>query len=100
MSNMKETFRGLATINHVSFQLLIPILIGVGLGIWLDGQFGWSPWATLIGTVLGIAAAFRNLYVWSVQQIRESRNSERTQRAIRELGLQRNQQEEDDGGNE
>ena len=32
---------------------------GVGLGVfvgwWLDGRYGWSPWGTVIGSMLGLA---------------------------------------------
>ena len=98
LSNQREAFRGLALMSQLSLQLLIPILIGVAGGIWLDGISGWSPWCVLIGTIIGIAAAFRNLYVWSVRQIHRSENSERTQKAIRELGLGNKQAKEKSGG--
>lgn len=89
MSNMKDAFRGLAVMSQLSLQLLIPILIGTAGGIWLDSRFGGSPWCTVIGVIIGIAASFRNFYVWSVRQIHKSRNSERSQRALRELGLKK-----------
>ena len=89
-------------LSQLSLQLLIPILIGVGGGIWLDQLCNGSPWCVLIGTIMGIAAAFRNLYVWSVRQIHRSEKSERTQKAIRELGLGSSVQEKEKirGGNE
>ena len=102
MSNMKEAFRGLATMSQLSMQLLIPVLIGTFGGIWLDSRFGGSPWCTVIGVIIGIAAAFRNLYVWSIRQIHKSRQSERAQRAVRELGMHREQTQKEElrGGNE
>lgn len=94
LSNMKEAFRGLAAMGHLSLQLLIPILIGAGGGIWLDNRFGFSPWCVIIGVIIGITAAFRNLYVWSVQQVHRSANSERSIRAMHESGMRKKEQPE------
>ncbi len=37
----------------------IEIAGGVGLGIlvgyWLDGRYGWSPWGVVIGAIVGLA---------------------------------------------
>ena len=48
----------------VSLGFLFPVAIAVGffLGRWLDGVFHIWPWLTIIFTVLGIAAAFVNLF--------------------------------------
>lgn len=34
---------------------VMPIVLGVLGGFWLDKQFGTSPWLTLIGMAWGIA---------------------------------------------
>ncbi len=39
------------------------VAIGVGAGVWLDKRLGTEPWLTLIGTVLGSIAAFRELFI-------------------------------------
>jgi F0F1-type ATP synthase assembly protein I len=33
------------------------LLAGIFAGRWLDTHFGWYPWATLAGALLGIAGA-------------------------------------------
>ena len=37
----------------------LEIAAGVGLGLlvgwWLDGKFGWGPWGMIIGSMLGLA---------------------------------------------
>ncbi len=43
---------------EIAVSALIPILIGR----WLDSKTGKSPWFTLIGMVLGGAAALRSAY--------------------------------------
>ena len=46
----------------LGFELVVPILAGVFLGMWLDGRFGWTPWGVVTGAVLGIAAGFLNFF--------------------------------------
>lgn len=87
MKNHREIYRGLAMLSQLSLQLLIPILVGVFGGILLDGRFHTSPWITVVGCVLGIAAAFRNLYMWSMREIRRTEKSERVIQARREQGM-------------
>ena len=43
---------------------MFPIAIGIGFlwGLWMDRIFGTSPWLTGIFTLLGMIAAFRNLF--------------------------------------
>ncbi|MBN1289416.1 MAG: AtpZ/AtpI family protein [Actinobacteria bacterium] len=47
--------------------LIIRIFAGIGImvgaGLLLDRLLGISPWFTLAGTVLGVAAVFADLYV-------------------------------------
>ena len=37
----------------------LEIAAGVGLGLlvgwWLDGKFGWKPWGMIIGAMVGLA---------------------------------------------
>lgn len=44
--------RGLVLVSVVVAQMVVPILIGV----WLDGQSGWSPVGLVVGTVVGVTA--------------------------------------------
>lgn len=95
MKNSKEVYRSLAMLTQVSLQLLIPILIGVFGGILLDKHLGISPWLTVIGSVIGIAAAFRNLYMWSTREIGRMEKSERVIQAKHEAGMHSPDEEED-----
>ena len=86
MKDQNVIARGLSMLTHLSFLLLIPILVGLMLGLAVDSWIGCSPWGAIIGTVVGVAAAFRNLYVWSVKEIGRANQSERVQQALRENG--------------
>ena len=47
-----------------SIGWMFPIAIGLGylMGHYLDKWLGTDPWLTIIFTLLGIIAAFRNLF--------------------------------------
>jgi len=36
--------------------ILVSTLIGLGLGYWLDGKLGTTPWLAIVFTFLGLAA--------------------------------------------
>lgn len=48
-----------------ALQILIPILIGLFAGHWLDRKTGYDPWFTLagflVGTVLGIGILYKRV---------------------------------------
>lgn len=44
----------MAQLLQIGYLLVLPILLGIGLGIWLDGALGTAPWLVLIGLFLGL----------------------------------------------
>lgn len=40
----------------IGLQMMGGVVLGVGVGWWLDRKFGWMPWATIIGAMLGLAS--------------------------------------------
>ena len=79
----------LSQITQLGIMMLTPIILCTLLGVWLDGLWHCSPWISLGGALLGIAAAFRNLFVWNGKMTRQAQN---TQDPLRPKGAQ-----EDDG---
>jgi ATP synthase protein I len=60
----RETRRWLkemAYFSSIGLQLALSIFIGLFAGIYLDRRFDTSPWLTLVGLLMGIAAGFRNI---------------------------------------
>jgi ATP synthase protein I len=49
------------TTYRVFVELLAGVVVGCGLGWFLDGQFGTKPWLLLAFLLLGIAAGFWNV---------------------------------------
>jgi F0F1-type ATP synthase assembly protein I len=46
---------------QLGFTIAGCIIIGVLFGVWLDGFFNTQPWLTLVGSLLGLAAAFMSI---------------------------------------
>jgi F0F1-type ATP synthase assembly protein I len=42
---------------QVGFEMAAPI----GLGVWLDQLFGWSPWGAVVGAVIGLVGGIFHL---------------------------------------
>lgn len=59
----KKLFRELWFYSSLSFSIALSIVIGLGIGYWLDKKFETSPWLTLIFLGLGVIAGFRNIYL-------------------------------------
>lgn len=62
----KEIMKMLADFSTIGMTVAFSIFIGVGIGYFLDHKvFGGrtAPWLTLIFLGLGVAAAFKNLYM-------------------------------------
>ena len=59
----KKLFKQLWYYSSLSFSIALSIVIGLGIGYWLDKRFGTSPWFTLIFIGFGVAAGFRNIYL-------------------------------------
>jgi F0F1-type ATP synthase assembly protein I len=55
--------QGLSPFRYVGFgaELLVPLIVGVIGGRWLDRRFGTEPWLLLVLTVLGAVAGMVNL---------------------------------------
>ncbi|MBW1769571.1 MAG: AtpZ/AtpI family protein [Deltaproteobacteria bacterium] len=67
----KKLFRELWYYSSLSFSIALSIVIGLGIGYWLDNSiFHTSPWLTLIFLGFGVIAGFRNIYL-AVQKSRK-----------------------------
>jgi F0F1-type ATP synthase assembly protein I len=52
-------------------QAGIEMIVPLGIGVWLDHEFGWTPWATIIGTILGFVGGITHLVMLAHQAERE-----------------------------
>ncbi len=74
--SQKSILQNLALISQVGIMMLVPIFGGVLIGAFLDRFFKTSGIFLIIFVLLGVGAAFRNLYVLSMQKSREYQKGE------------------------
>ncbi|HEU4368650.1 MAG TPA: AtpZ/AtpI family protein [Methylomirabilota bacterium] len=58
----QSAWKALGELSTIGLALVIATVIGLAGGYYLDRWLGTSPWLTLIGLLLGIAAGFVNLF--------------------------------------
>jgi ATP synthase protein I len=58
----RRRLRQAAALSAVGLALVLSTVLGLWGGRVLDGWLGTSPWLTLVGLLLGIAAGFVNLF--------------------------------------
>jgi len=61
--DLKKSIKDLAYFSSIGLAMALSIVIGVLIGYYIDEKFGTDPWFLYIDLGLGIAAAFRNLYL-------------------------------------
>ena len=59
----KKRFRTLSYLSTIGMAMALSIALGALFGYYLDNKFGTEPWLFFVFLCLGIAAAFRNLYI-------------------------------------
>ena len=53
--------RGAGAWMGVGFEFAIYVVLFFLGGRWLDGKFGWHPWGTLLGALLGVGIGMTQL---------------------------------------
>jgi ATP synthase protein I len=61
----RKLIRMIGVLSTVGLTLVFATVIGLYVGIKLDAWLGTSPWFTAVFLFLGIAAGFRNLFVYA-----------------------------------
>lgn len=59
----KRMIKALALLSSIGIAMALSIVMGAFIGYYLDEYLGTKPWFSYIFLGLGIAAAFRSLYV-------------------------------------
>lgn len=54
-------WRTVGELGTLGLSFVMALVIGTAAGIWVDRTFDSNPWGTLIGFVLGFAAAVLNV---------------------------------------
>ena len=70
-SALAQGYMWASRVTSISLQAVIP----AGIGYWLDGRWGTSPWLLIVGTVIGFASMMRELIKFSQKCTSNDRKS-------------------------
>lgn len=55
-------WRGFAAVGTLGFVIGVSLMLGVGIGVYLDNRWHTKPWLSIVGLLLGLAAAAKGAY--------------------------------------
>lgn len=61
--DLKKSIKTLGYFSTIGMAMALSIALGALIGYYIDKKFGTQPWFFFVFLALGIAAAFRNLYI-------------------------------------
>lgn len=61
MKKNGEMFKNLALISQLGISMMVPVFVGVGIGLLIDKHF--NTMFSVVGLILGIIAGYRNTYL-------------------------------------
>jgi len=61
----RKLIRLVGVLSTVGLVMVFATMIGLYIGLKLDAWLGTSPWFTALFLVFGIAAGFRNLFIYA-----------------------------------
>ncbi len=73
---MKPKLRGfenLVLLTQIGISMILPIVMGLYIGKWLDGKFGTGPIFLLIFIIMGVGSAFVNLFKITEKDTRQKK---------------------------
>ena len=76
----KAFFRELGKYSALGLEMALSVVIGMGIGYYLDRWLGTGPWLTVIWIGLGFAAGVRSLYRAAVRSGKDLERDEEERR--------------------
>lgn len=73
-------FRELGRYSALGLEMAISVVIGLGVGYYLDRWLGTSPWLTVVWIGLGFAAGVRSLYRAAIRSEKDLERDEEEKR--------------------
>ncbi len=76
----KAFFRELGKYSALGLEMALSVVIGMGIGYYLDRRLGTAPWLTVVWIGLGFAAGVRSLYRAAVRSGKDLERDEERRR--------------------
>jgi ATP synthase protein I len=72
----RKQLRQLGRLSTIGIEIALSVVFGILGGRWLDSKLNTSPYLTVLGMVLGVAAGFRSLYRTTRQEQKRLKDDE------------------------
>jgi ATP synthase protein I len=72
----KKFLKSLSVLSSVGISVVLAIAIGVLIGLKLDEWLGTKPWFFFIFLIIGIIAAFRNIFIIVSREVGKDESGE------------------------
>ncbi|MFA6147513.1 MAG: AtpZ/AtpI family protein [bacterium] len=76
----KAFFRELGKYSALGLEMALSVVIGMGIGYYLDRWLGTGPWLMIVWIALGFAAGVRSLYRAAVRSGKDLERDEEERR--------------------
>jgi len=76
----KAFFRELGKYSALGLEMALSVVIGLGIGFYLDRWLGTAPWLMILWIALGFAAGVRSLYRAAVRSGKDLEKDEEERR--------------------
>jgi ATP synthase protein I len=73
----RQLFRELGRYGALGLEMAISVVIGMGIGWYLDKRLGTAPWLMVLWIGFGFAAGVRSLYRAGIRAQREADEEDR-----------------------
>ncbi|MDE6182106.1 MAG: AtpZ/AtpI family protein [Eubacteriales bacterium] len=74
---MKNNFaKAFSLLSQVGINMIIPIILCVFIGKWIDEKLNTDPLFLIIFIILGVLSSFRNLYVLVIKDYKPETSEE------------------------
>lgn len=75
-ANLDNVGQALAKFSQIALYMVVPIIICMFLGKWIDEKLGTNAVFLIIFIILGVLASFRNLYIYVMKPYAEEQKKE------------------------
>ena len=80
MKKNGDMFKNLALISQLGISMMVPVFLGVGIGLLIDKHF--HTMFSIVGLLLGIIAGYRNTYLIVKGAMDKAKDSSKTEEQL------------------
>ena len=96
MKKNGEMFKNIALISQLGISMMVPVFLGVGIGLLIDKHFD-SMVFSIIGLVFGIVAGYRNTFRIVMSSFDNAKNQVKTKEELEDEEIMRKFMEKHEG---